>query len=129
MKKYFVLILSAAIAFGSYAYSGETTDKAEEKEPTKAEESVSHRTGDEIVGVSDKTIGDLDVTFTDTVHDDTTGNWRLAMASTSEDFLSYAASYYENYFKSDDETHFFINTTLGTTASISKIANILCITV
>ena len=107
MKKYFVVILSAAIAFGSCACGGEATDKTEEKESTKAEESVPHRTGDEIVGVSDKNISDLDVTFTDTVRDDTTGNWRLAMASTSEDFLSYAASYYENYFKSDDETHFF----------------------
>ena len=113
MKKYFVVILSAAIAFGSCACGGEATDKTEEKESTKAEESVPHRTGDEIVGVSDKNISDLDVTFTDTVRDDTTGNWRLAMASTSEDFLS----------------HFFINTTLGTTASISKMADMLCITI
>ena len=129
MKKYFVILLSAAIAFGSCACGGETTEKTEEKEPAKTEESVPHRTGDEIVGVSDKNISDLDVTFTDTVRDDTTGNWRLAMASTSEDFLSYAASYYEKYFKSDDETHFFINTTLGTTTSISKMGDILCISV
>lgn len=129
MKKYFVMLLSAAIAFGSCACGGETTEKTEEKAPIKTEESVPHRTGDEIVGVSDKDVNDLDVTFRDSIREDSTGNWRLAMASTSEDFLSYAASYYENYFKSDDETHFFINTTLGTTASISKMADMLCITI
>lgn len=129
MKKYFVMLLSAAIAFGSCACGGETTEKTEEKAPIKTEESVPHRTGDEIVGVSDKDVNDLDVTFRDSIREDSTGNWRLAMASTSEDFLSYAASYYENYFKSDDETHFFINTTLGTTASISKMEDMLCITI
>ena len=129
MKKHFVVILSAAIAFGACACGGETTEKTEEKKHTETAEDVPHRTGDEIVGVSDKNISDLDVTFSDTVRDDKTGNWRLAMASTSEDFLYYAASYYENYFKSDDEVHFFINTTLGTTASVSKMADMLCINV
>lgn len=127
MKKYFVMLLSAAIAFGSCACGGETTEKTEEKASVKTEESVPHRTGDEIVGVSDKDVNDLDVTFRDSIREDSTGNWRLAMASTSEDFLSYAASYYENYFKSDDETHFFINTTLGTTASVTKLADMLCV--
>lgn len=107
MKKYFVMLLSAAIAFSSCACGGETTEKTEEKKTVKTGESVPHRTGDEIVGVSDKDVNVLDVIFRDSIREDSTGNWRLAMASTSEDFLSYAASYYENYFKSDDETHFF----------------------
>ena len=97
MKKCFVMLLSAAIAFGSCACGGETTEKTEEKAPVKTDESVPHRTGDEIVGVSDKDVNDLDVTFRDSIREDSTGNWRLAMASTSEDFLSYAASYYKNY--------------------------------
>ena len=125
MKKYFVMLLSAAIAFSSCACGGETTEKTEEKKTVKTGESVPHRTGDEIVGVSDKDVNVLDVIFRDSIREDSTGNWRLAMASTSEDFLSYAASYYENYFKSDDETHFFINTTLGTTASVTKLADML----
>ena len=86
MKKYFVMLLSAAITFGSCACGGETTEKTEEKAPVKTDESVPHRTGDEIVGVSDKDVNDLDVTFRDSIREDSTGNWRLAMASTSEDF-------------------------------------------
>ena len=127
MKKYFVMLLSAAIAFSSCACGGETTEKTEEKKTVKTGESVPHRTGDEILGESEIDDNVMDVIFRDSIREDSTGNWRLAMASTSEDFLSYAASYYENYFKSDDETHFFINTTLGTTASVTKLADMLCV--
>ena len=56
MKKYFVMLLSAAIAFSSCACGGETTEKTEEKKTVKTGESVPHRTGDEIVGVSDKDV-------------------------------------------------------------------------
>ena len=40
MKKYFVMLLSAAIAFSSCACGGETTEKTEEKTVGTATESV-----------------------------------------------------------------------------------------
>jgi uncharacterized lipoprotein YehR (DUF1307 family) len=96
-----------------------STSEAAKSAETSAVESAAiaeHRTGDKIVGVSNKDISDVDITFDDNVRNDTTGKWRLAETADNIDLCKYALSYYKKYFKSDDEVHCFINFTNNTTA-------------
>ena len=51
------------------------------EEATEAAPEVEHRTGDAIVGVSDKDISDLDPVFWKSVVNDATGKWRYATIS------------------------------------------------
>ena len=63
MKKYFVMLLSAAIAFGSCACGGGTTQKTKKKTPVKNQGRVSPPTRGENFGGSDKEVNNLDVNF------------------------------------------------------------------
>lgn len=63
----------------------------------------------------------IHVTFNSSVPNDKTGKWRLAMVSTDSSIVSYALSYYKNYFKSDDEIHGIINKKLNQTYSLSMV--------
>ena len=54
--------------------STEAAAGTESEKPTVPE--VEHRTGEEIIGVSDKDISDLHIVFYDSVNNDVTGNWR-----------------------------------------------------
>ncbi|MEA5083257.1 MAG: hypothetical protein VB018_03790 [Lachnospiraceae bacterium] len=94
------------------AVPSEEAPAEEEKEP------VEHRTGEEIVGISDQDISDVDIIFDDTVRNDKTTNWRLARTADNIDFCKYALSYYNEYYKSDDEIHFMVNFTNKTTANM-----------
>lgn len=102
-----------------------------ESEPTEASsepaETPEHRTGEEIIGISEKDIADVDVLFYDSVINDVTGNWRVAVVSSNIDILDYALSYYKTYFKDDSEIHGVVNLALNTTTKISYSGGILFI--
>ena len=89
------------------------------EEATEAAPEVEHRTGDAIVGVSDKDISDLDPVFWKSVVNDATGKWRYATISDDVNISDYALSYYKEYFKSDDEVHAIINFANKTTTRIN----------
>lgn len=88
------------------------------------ESTVPHREGENIVGISDKKLDDIDVLFDDSIRNDVTGNWRLArIAESNFDIAEYAVDYYHNYFKEDNEVHAVVNFTSNTTTSITSGAN------
>ena len=96
----------------------ETTETATE-EISETVTEVEHRTGDAIVGVSDKDISDLDPVFWKSVVNDVTGKWRYATISDDVNISDYVLSYYKEYFKSDDEVHAIINFANKTTTRIN----------
>ena len=61
------------------------------------------------------------------VNNDTTGKWRLATTTSTTPTMEYVYDYYKNCFESDDEIHFIINFTLGTTTRISDLNGILSV--
>lgn len=81
------------------------------------------------IGVSNKDINSLDISFIKSVRNDKTNNWRLAKFSKSEDFIYYAKSYANKFFKNDKEIHAVINFSYKTTTAIRKYGNELDITV
>lgn len=99
-----------------------------EAESTEPSEEVKHRSGDEIIGISEKDISDLHLVYYDSVIDDVTGNWRLAVMSEDIDIQDYIYSYYNNYFKDDTEIHGIVNLSSNTTARINCTAGMLFVT-
>lgn len=118
------------------AASEEITEEATETEEiseivTEASaEDVTHRTGDEIVGVSDKSLSDdgINVNFENSVRNDSTGKWRLARIADNINIEEYAFDYYKNYFESDDEIHAVVNFTNNTTTNLSCFGDMLFVT-
>lgn len=99
----------------------EETQKPETKKQT--EETVEHRTGDNIVGISDKDITEIHSTNYDTVRNDVTERWKcLVLAENNFDVTEYALSCYKNHFDSDETILAVINLTTKTSTSISKVA-------
>ncbi|MDD3477398.1 MAG: hypothetical protein PHP32_00780 [Candidatus Izemoplasmatales bacterium] len=92
---------------------------SETEEETETEPEVPHRTGEDIVGISEGSIEDIKPTFYDSVINDKTGNWRCAVMAENIDILDYVLSYYKNYFKNDSEIHAIVNLTLKTTTKIT----------
>lgn len=115
--------------FGGTAYlaTPETEEKDKETEQTgtekQTEETVEHRTGDNIVGISDKDMTEVYSTKYDSVRNDVTEKWKcLVIAENNFDITEYALSCYKNYFDSDETILAVINLTTKTSASISKVA-------
>lgn len=79
---------------------------------------VPHRSGVEIVGISDKNISDISIYFWGEVRNDVTGNWRYSSTADDIDIENYALSYYKEYFENDNEIHCIVNFTRKTTASL-----------
>lgn len=103
----------------------EEKDKETEQPETEkqTEETVEHRTGDNIVGISNKDITEIYSTNYDTVRNDVTERWKcLVLAENNFDVTEYALSCYENHFDSDDTILAVINLTTKTSTSISKVA-------
>ena len=100
--------------------------ESQEEAPSPAPE-VEHRTGDEIIGVSEEDISDLHIVYYDSVNNDVTGNWRLAVISENVDIQDYIFSYYQEYIKSDDEVHGIVNLDRNVTARINKIGGWLMV--
>lgn len=71
----------------------------------------------------------FNVMFSNTYHNDTTGNWRLARIADDISIEEYAVDYYNNYFESDDEIHVIVNFTLNTTTKIAVIGNLLDVSI
>lgn len=117
---FFVLVLALG-GDGSDDTTAETTTA--EAETTEA---VPQR--EEAIGKSDKTIAGFPEKITlSNMHNDTTGNWKLARISTSETLEEYALSYYNEYFekKASNETHWIVNFTNRTTTSINYQSGLL----
>ena len=115
--------------------STEPAAKMETVEPTSDPESesesakeVEHRSGDEIIGISEKDISDLHLVYYESVIDDVTGKWRLSVMSEDVDIQDYVYSYYNKYFKDDTEIHGIVNLSSNTTARINYASGMLFVT-
>lgn len=120
-----IIVIVVAAAFGS---SG---DKDSEQSSTADEASTSEvtsstETPDESSDTSDL---DIDVTFSSTFRNDTTGRWRKALVSTSEEIQEYALDYYREYFKADDEVHVIYNFSLNTVNCLTVNGDTLFISI
>ena len=99
-----------------------------EAESTEQSEEIEHRSGDEIIGISEKDISDLHLVYYESVIDDVTGNWRLAVMSEDVNIQDYIYSYYQQYFKADNEVHGIVNLSSKTTTRINYAAGMLTVT-
>lgn len=97
----------------------ESSIPEETETPSDNTPEVPHRSGDEIVGVSDKDVSEIHMNFAGKVKNDVTENWRYSTTSEDIDIENYALSYYETYFESDNEIHGIINFTRNTTARLN----------
>lgn len=113
----------------SEAVSESVVSETTQSEETESVPEVEHRTGDTIVGVSDKNISELDPVFWKSVVNDVTGKWRYATISNDVNIQDYVLSYYKEYFKSDDEVHAIINFANNTTTRINSGGDRLLVTV
>ena len=102
-----------------------TEPNTEGSESLENNEAPDHRTGDEIVGISDKDIHDISLTAIQTVRNDSTGNWRITTVADNFDITEYALSYYETNFRNDSQIHAIVNFSNNTTTSISCYAGFL----
>lgn len=110
----------------------ETTEQKETTEAITEEptEIVEHRTGDNIVGISDKDITTIYSTKYDTVRNDVTGNWKcIVIAENNFNVEDYALSCYKNYFDSDKTILAVENLTTKTSTSISVVSGLLYVSV
>lgn len=110
----------------------ETTEQKEITEAITEEptEIVEHRTGDNIVGISDKDITTIYSTKYDTVRNDVTGNWKcIVIAENNFNVEDYALSCYKNYFDSDKTILAVENLTTKTSTSISVVSGLLYVSV
>lgn len=110
----------------------ETTEQKETTEAITEEptEIVEHRTGDNIVGISDKDITTIYSTKYDTVRNDVTGNWKcIVIAESNFNVEDYALSCYKNYFDSDKTILAVENLTTKTSTSISVVSGLLYVSV
>lgn len=110
----------------------ETTEQKETTEAITEEptEIVEHRTGDNIVGISDKDITTIYSTKYDTVRNDVTGNWKcIVIAENNFNIEDYALSCYKNYFDSDKTILAVENLTTKTSTSISVVSGLLYVSV
>lgn len=110
----------------------ETTEQKETTEAITEEptEIVEHRTGDNIVGISDKDITTIYSSKYDTVRNDVTGNWKcIVIAENNFNVEDYALSCYKNYFDSDKTILAVENLTTKTSTSISVVSGLLYVSV
>lgn len=100
-------------------------------EPTSTptpEPTPEHRTGENIIGVSDKDIFDVGgpVKFKRSdVRNDVTGNWRISIIDENIDIADYALSYYKKLFYNDSEIHAIVNFNYNTTTCITYLSGLL----
>lgn len=105
----------------SGTWLGGSPDSAGEEEQQGID--IGHRTGDNIAGISDKDIAEVDSTQYDSVRNDVTGKWKcLVVAENNFDVTEYALSCYENYFDSDETILAVINLETKTSTNICMLA-------
>lgn len=137
MKKKLLLIMSImclSIALCSCGDSKHNTDTSTPEEISSPKEmespidnmpEVPHRSGEKIVGVSDKDISEISVNFAGKVKNDATENWRYSTIAENIDIEVYTLSYYKKYFKNDNEIHGIINFSRNTTARLNVSGNMI----
>ncbi len=85
---------------------------------------VEHRTGENIVGISDKILSGINFSV-NKVRNDVTGNWRISIIAENIDIEYYALDYVERYLHNKSQVHAIVNFTRNTTTSIKKYGNII----
>ena len=71
----------------------------------------------------------VNVEYHDSVPNDVTGKWRLAIVNSDHFVTDYALNYYNSFCTDDSEIHGIINCQDQTTTTINKAGNILMLTV
>lgn len=98
----------------------EEQTKVEKDEQKPTTDNVTHRNN--MYGISNKPIDDIKISV-GKVRNDKTGNWRIATIAENINIEEYAKSYYEKYFKNDNELHGIVNFNYNTTTQISVIGD------
>lgn len=140
-KRLLTLGLAAVMALSLTACGGEskksTTEAKKTTEKTTAKKTTAKKVTTEATTAAKskkkkskgKDITKYDIIFKDEYRNDSTGKWRLAETADNFDIEKYAVSYYDNYFKSDDEIHVFVNFTRKTTTRIADMGGILDVSI
>lgn len=138
-KRFLTLGLATVMALSLTACGGSdkkaTTETKKTTEKTTAKKTTAKKVTTESTAAAKKKkskgkdITKYDIIFNDEYRNDTTGNWRLAETADNFDIQKYAVSYYDNYFKSDDEIHVFVNFTRKTTTRIADMGGILDVSI
>ncbi len=145
MKKIIALLLALGMTASFYGCSssedpaddgekpGQETTQGDEEQKTEEERNeTENETEDEAKPESDSIESGrytlpcgLELSFSTSVRNDTTGNWRISTTASSIVVADYAMEYYETMFSSDEELHAIWNATLKTTTRISVSGNVL----
>lgn len=98
------------------------TKKPKVKETTKPKPKKTKKPRKNSIGKSDGDITQFDKFHISPVRNDVTGNWKITLIAES-DFIpeKFALSYYNKYFKNDNEIHYIVNFTYNTTTCISNL--------
>lgn len=100
-----------------------------DSEPDSSQEEVPEPR-ETAIGKSDKSIDGIITLKTQSVPNDNTGNWKYSGFSESGfEIVEYALSYYNEYFKSDNEIHAVINFADKTTTKINYSNGMLFVSV
>ncbi len=93
----------------------EVSDKANTTEESKKSENTYNPTFPD-------SIDGIDITFKDTVRNDKTGNWRLALIAytfdSDKDLEKFIKKYHTAFFDTEDEIHIIVNFSTNTVISI-----------
>lgn len=130
-KKVWFWIIVVLVVFAALGSSGDKNDEqpdASDKASTSETVSSTEAPDDTDDAPAASSL-DVDVTFYDTFKNDTTGKWKKALVSTSEDIQEYALDYYQEYFKSDDEVHVIYNFSLNTVNCLTVNGDTLFISI
>lgn len=130
-KKVWFWIVIVLVVFAALGSSGDKDDEQPDaSNKTSTSETVSSTEApDDADDAPAASSLNVDVTFYDTFKNDTTGKWRKALVSTSEDIQEYALDYYQEYFKSDDEVHVIYNFSLNTVNCLTVNGDTLFISI
>lgn len=127
-KRVWFWIIIVLVVFAALGNSGDKGDEqSDASDKTSTSETVSSTEAPDDAPAASSL--DVDVTFYDTFKNDTTGKWRKALVSTSEDIQEYALDYYQEYFKSDDEVHVIYNFSLNTVNCLTVNGDTLFISI
>lgn len=135
VKKVVALLLSLVLVFAAAACSGSAPEtsgsgsstsesKSESESESSEPESGLEEDGPLKSGQYTLPVG-MNISFQDSVRNDTTGKWRISVTSDSLVPADYAMQYYQTMFSSDDEIHAVWNATLKTTTRFSVMSGLL----
>jgi len=91
------------------------TQSAEKPEPSAPQEDEAE------TGSGANEVDGISVTYYDTVRNDNTGNWRLAVIADNSDLNDYVVDFYKEYITDDAQLLGIVNLTLNTTTRVKHI--------